>query len=373
MKQSETKKIIIDITKMFLLSRLLLIFVVAIFKMVSGEDCLSNVVNSWDSGWYNYIAQNGYGIDIPLNEANHHDWAFFPLYPFMMRLVKLVTRCTSWDTAGMIVSNICTLVAGIVSVKYVKLTRPDMKDPYLPTILMFFGPWSFYFFLNYTEGLFCMLLVIFFYYVKKKRYLLAAAAAAFASATRVVGVLLVFVLIWNIIVNEMDKKNPKELVRLIIRNPKTLLSVLLCPLGAFSYMLMLYFKSGDVWAFMRAQQAWGRDSKGIYMFVTSFRETGNVVHLMLSLVIIICFLLYFRLLREKRWDEGGYAIVTAVIPFVSGLYSMIRYFSGTYFIHILVAQWLERNERYKDTILAVMIVAECVLFYYWMVGTIYLI
>ena len=73
------------------------------------------------------------------------------------------------------------------------LVRGGRSEDYLLIpLLMFAGPYSFYFGSVYTEAMFVLFIALFFYAAAKKKYLWAGLAAAFASATRIVGCLLVF-------------------------------------------------------------------------------------------------------------------------------------------------------------------------------------
>jgi hypothetical protein len=60
----------------------------------------------WDAGWYRIIAQRGYDKGIPVAAAHgtpHSDLAFFPLYPYAMKLVHVVFPVTL-TYAGLIVA-----------------------------------------------------------------------------------------------------------------------------------------------------------------------------------------------------------------------------------------------------------------------------
>src|SRR5208337_511720 len=71
----------------------------------------------WDSGWYYLIAKNGYSTQ--LNVYNQGNYAFFPLYPLLMRLLEYITG--NYYIAGMVISNIALIIAGIYLFKLVSL------------------------------------------------------------------------------------------------------------------------------------------------------------------------------------------------------------------------------------------------------------
>src|SRR5579875_1651458 len=56
----------------------------------------------FDGGWYIEIAQNGY--------TNLKQTAFWPLYPWLMRIVHSIT-VLSYPTSGVIISTVCFVIA----------------------------------------------------------------------------------------------------------------------------------------------------------------------------------------------------------------------------------------------------------------------
>ena len=51
----------------------------------------------------------------------------------------------------------------------------------------------------------------------------------------------------------------RQFVMNMLKAPKKILSVLVCPLGAFAYMAFLNFFCGDAWAYKNVQIAWRED------------------------------------------------------------------------------------------------------------------
>ena len=65
----------------------------------------------WDSQWYAGIARSGYGHTVLHPDGRHlSDYAFFPLYPLLERVVAALTGLAYVD-AGLVVSWLATLVA----------------------------------------------------------------------------------------------------------------------------------------------------------------------------------------------------------------------------------------------------------------------
>src|SRR5258708_6128652 len=140
---------------------------------------------NFDGEHYLAIAQNGYQ---PL------EYFFFPLFTIAIRFFSLAKDQVTLVWTGLIISNLLFLFALIGIYKLVEI---DYKENVakLTLILMLFFPTSFYFATYYTESLFLILVVWAFYLARRGNFLVASILAAFASAARVVGVVLLPVLL----------------------------------------------------------------------------------------------------------------------------------------------------------------------------------
>ena len=140
-------------------------------------------------GWANFdgehyisIAQHGYGLG---------EQAFFPLYPVLIKMIAfLFLEYTSVVHAvGLVISNISFFIGLIGFYKLIKIDFSN-KIAKICIVLLLLFPTSFYFGSTYTEGLFFSLIVWSFYFARKENWLSASILGMFASATRVLGVLL---------------------------------------------------------------------------------------------------------------------------------------------------------------------------------------
>ena len=97
---------------------------------------------------------------------------------------------------GMIVSNICIIIAAFFAVKCLK-KQTSIKEEYtmIMPVLLFMAPYTFYCSSVYTEAMFIMFIVLFFYFLFEKKYMAAGIMAACSSGTRIVGCILVFALV----------------------------------------------------------------------------------------------------------------------------------------------------------------------------------
>jgi len=160
---------------------------------------------AFDSEYYLSIATVGYndpkvssgfinGVRMPLN------YAFLPLYPFVMRLVAFPLRLLGLDPiatstlAGVIVSVLGAL-AGMLALY--DLARDELEDEGAcrAVVYLLIFPAGFFLAMVYTEGLFVGLAFGALALIRHKQWLWAAFLAVLATLTRSVGVALVIPLV----------------------------------------------------------------------------------------------------------------------------------------------------------------------------------
>ena len=188
----------------------------------------------YNSPWANFdgihyldIATHGYTTDA----------RFMPLYPLIIKFFSFFIPYPF--IVGLILSNIFFLVSLFVLKKLLELDY-DKKRIIWTIIFLLVFPTSFFFGAVYSESLFFLLTLLSFYFARKKLWLLAGLFGAFASATRVVGIILLPVLLIEYI--KQKQKNMKDL-----------LGILLIPLGTISYSIYNFFRWGNPIYFLQAQ------------------------------------------------------------------------------------------------------------------------
>lgn len=107
-------------------------------------------------------------------------------------------------------------------------------------IFLLLFPTSFFFGSVYSESLFFLLTLLSFYFARKKQWLLVGVFGALASATRVVGIVLLPVLFIEYITQKQ-------------KSVKNLLGMLLIPFGAIMYAIYNYVRWGNPLYFLHAQ------------------------------------------------------------------------------------------------------------------------
>lgn len=376
-KNNENFRIFLKLIFILLMSRLLMLLLMLVYNGFMGTDhSIAFLMNQWDAKRYQFMIDHGYTF--PLDTDPQANWAFFPLYVIVCWIVKMLTfgvLDTYW--VGMLISNVCIFLAAFTAVKYMRLVRGGKSEEYLLIpVLMFAGPYSFYFGSVYTEAMFVLFIALCFYCCAKKRYILAGLMAALASATRIVGCLLVFVLIVEMyldMVQETGREGEKPLkikafVLKMLKSPERIFAVMLSPLGAFCYMTFLRFFCGDVWAYKNVQIAWREDTFVPVVGVLWKACTGQIEprYTYMGWFCIGVFAVYGYMLYRKYYSMAVFGIISLLVPLTSHVMSTCRFTVGSFVIYIGVYEILKKcSVKVRMTILILFAAAEVWLLLLW--------
>ena len=373
-RTNENFRLFLKLLFILLMSRLIMLVLMIVYNVYMGTDhSIAFLMNQWDAKRYQFMIDNGYTF--PLDTDPQANWAFFPLYVIVCWLVKMLTFGlinTYW--VGMLVSNVCIFFAAFTAVKYMSLIRGGKSEDYLLIpVLIFAGPYSFYFGSVYTEAMFVLFIALFFYCCAKKRYILAGCMAAFASATRIVGCLLVFALVVEMYL-DMVPKEGKEWDRLkafviqMLKSPERIFAIMISPLGAFSYMTFLRFFCGDVWAYKNVQIAWREDTFFPVIGVLWKACTGQIEprYTYMGWFCIGIFVVYGIMLYRKYYSLAVFGIISLLVPLTSHVMSTCRFTVGAYVIYIGVYEILKRvHPKIRTAVLIFFALAEVWLLLMW--------
>ncbi|MBL1086212.1 glycosyltransferase family 39 protein [Streptomyces actinomycinicus] len=166
--------------------RVFALAVLAVWSTARGKSAYTLLTARWDSLWYTRIAELGYGYEVRLPNGDvHSNLAFFPLLPWLERLLHAVTPL-SYAGAGFVVSLLASLAAaaGIFAVAdRVYGPRVGICAVLLWAVLPVGVVQS----MAYSESLFTALAAWSLYAVLTGRWVSAGALAALAGLTRPVG------------------------------------------------------------------------------------------------------------------------------------------------------------------------------------------
>jgi len=201
----------------------------------------------WDCKWYLTIVQNGYDEHLrtsPKLWKGLANWAFFPLYPYVVRFIASVSGLSP-VIAGGLLNQLFIFIAIIIFYKYLRLFVDDHNARF-GVLLLAFSPFSVYFISLYTEALFLLLSLSAFYLMRINKPFVSAVFGALLSATRPVGVM------FSVPYFFYQVKRSKKL------STKILVYSFVSILGLVCYMLYLQIHTGDFLAFKHVQAGWGR-------------------------------------------------------------------------------------------------------------------
>lgn len=196
---------------------------------------LFEIWNRWDSLNYLHIAEFGYQA----TGAKQHLLAFYPLYPALIRLVEPL--CGSFLAAGFWISTVASVTTALLFHRLATLDEPDQASRAL--FFLFAFPTSYALHIAYTESLFLTLTCASLLCARSRRWALAGLLGACAALTRINGVALGAALALEAWAEYRQDRRIRP----------AWLFVLLVPAGAFGYLLVNWFVTGDAFAFLRFQ------------------------------------------------------------------------------------------------------------------------
>jgi Gpi18-like mannosyltransferase len=179
--------------------------------------------------------------------------AFFPLYPYLIRLVHYAIPLQSdagWLLVGIIVSNAALLAALIY---LYRLMRFDYDRPTAGRVVLYLCVFPTTPFLSavYSESLFLALVVAAFYYARADRWFIVGGLSAAAALCRPPGVLLIVALaVEYLCQKEFQWQRVKA----------DCLALLLAPLALIGHLTFLRWRFGD-WNILseaETMQGWNR-------------------------------------------------------------------------------------------------------------------
>ena len=199
----------------------------------------------WDGGWFTSIAENGYHAEpfyTNSNGAPYVDYAFYPLYPAVVRAATLVTGGDA-PVAGVLAANAAFLLAltalYALSVRYLTPERALLSLWFLAL-----APGAAAFTLSYSDSLFLLLAVGVFLAAEGRHPWIAGLALALATLTRAPGLLLALPLLALYI--ERDGLRPT----------RAWIPVVLAPLALAGFFAYTWWLTGDPLAPVTAYEYW---------------------------------------------------------------------------------------------------------------------
>ncbi|WP_330303519.1 MULTISPECIES: glycosyltransferase family 39 protein [unclassified Streptomyces] len=279
----------------------------ALWSAANDKSAHTLLTARWDALWYTRVAELGYGYEVRLPNGDvHSNLAFFPLLPWLERLVAAVTPL-SYADAGLLVSTLASLAAawGIFAVAdHVYGRRAGVCTVLVWAVL----PVGIVQSMAYSESLFTALAAWSLYAVLTGRWLTAGLLAALAGLTRPVGIAVVAAL-WVAAITSFAGDSVRD--RSALRPGgapawRRALGMLLAPLGAAGYVLWVGHRTGKgPLGYLDVQAGWRNGFDGGYAFArfvgdkfTSFPSALAGVGLIVGVALIVW--LYVTCVRQGQ-------------------------------------------------------------------------
>ncbi|MFI1164267.1 mannosyltransferase family protein [Streptomyces sp. NPDC020801] len=251
----------------------------AVWSAAHGKSAYTLLTARWDALWYTRVAELGYGYEVRLPNGDvHSNLAFFPLLPWLERLLAAVTPLSCAD-AGFAVSLLASLAAawGIFAVADHVYGRDDGRAGVWAVLLWAVLPVGVVQSMAYSESLFTALAAWSLYAVLTGRWVTAGALALFAGLTRPVG-LAVVAAVWAAAVASFVRSRSAPAADGALQAAhapaftahapaRRLLGMLLAPLGAAGYVLWVGHRTGrGPLGYLDVQAGWRNGFDGGYAF-----------------------------------------------------------------------------------------------------------
>ncbi|MFJ6001215.1 hypothetical protein [Arthrobacter sp. NPDC092385] len=146
-------------------------------------------INYWDSGWYERIFREGYPSVLPRDArgaVSHNQWAFYPLFPGLVRGLHAVTGL-GWGVLAPLVAVAAASAASLVVYRLFRL-RSGHGTALTGVAVVSLAPVSAILQVPYAESLHLLLLASALYLVAVGRYYAAMPVVALMCLARPAGV-----------------------------------------------------------------------------------------------------------------------------------------------------------------------------------------
>lgn len=263
--------------------RALGLLTLALWSAARDKNAYTLLTARWDALWYTRVAELGYGYEVRLPNGDvHSNLAFFPLLPWLERLLHATTPLSFAD-AGFVVALLASLAAawGVFAVtEHVYGSRAGVCAVLLWAVL----PVGIVQSMAYSESLFTALAAWSLYAVLTGRWVTAGLLASLAGLTRPVGLAVVAAVWVTGIAAFLRDRRDRDLsgsprAGSVVRNRdaagehpargpvRRVLGMALAPLGAAAYVLWVGHRTGKgPLGYLDVQAGWRNGFDGGYAF-----------------------------------------------------------------------------------------------------------
>jgi hypothetical protein len=266
-----------------------------------------------DGRHYERIATEGYQFD----EENTGTYAFFPLFPAVLRAVRVLVDPGGglrYEAAVLLLNAAASVIGGMLLFSVLRRIHGE-RVAWWSILFLFSAPMAGYFDMKYTESWLLLFLGLYLVLMTRGRLVPAAFAGLLGGLTRPQGLLLSLLAL---------ERGPSEKRRLVLYGITPIL-------GFALYWAWVSIATGSPLALFRVQGHWGR-----YYSISAIGENDSWFDLLSLGVACLCALVGFW--RLKRF-ELGFLVASIAMPVSTGsLLSFGRFTLLMYPVHVVLAK-----------------------------------
>ncbi|MFZ1687098.1 MAG: hypothetical protein WAU70_06740 [Flavobacteriales bacterium] len=322
-----------------------------------------------DTGWYLAIAEHGYPVITDRDAIGHArkddvvqtQWAFFPLYPWLIRATMLGLGITA-SAAMALWSLVLGIAALLLFHRFARERIGDSSARWVTAGLLLF-PTGIYFHVHYTEALFFVLLMGAFLAAHHQRAMMVAACAALLALVRPNGLFMLL----PIAVYWLERTGVPFSAALRDRRKVFSLLIMLLPavLVFIGYCTFQWSRTGTPFAFSYAQAGWDRHLTFPFM---AFFRSGDVGTQVESWYTIVLILFTIPLWKRLPLSFNLLLWLNILLPLCSGsVDSMTRFTIVLFPYFLLLGKWLEQF-RFRWIVLTVSFLVQLGWWLLWLAG-----
>ncbi len=283
-------------------------------------------LTSWDGWWYLGIVRDGYHA-APIVDG-YHDYAFFPLYPLLVRALSFPWPVYA-GLVAVVLSNVLFVAALVLLVRLGRVVLGDERAR-RGAMLLAISPFAAVFSMAYSESLFLALSVGAFLAVERDRRALSGVLFGLTVLARLQGAVLLLPL-WFLLFARDGRR---------LRASQAWL--LLGPLAAVAFLGYVAVLTRSAGSYGTAQAAWGRGGIGSSAAGAAIGSSGDLNQLVLLVTLIASlFLLVFRRVDRVPWVYALVPLLYVGSVFVSGILESV----GRYVTLAFPNSWLLAGRR----------------------------
>lgn len=315
-----------------------------------------------DTAWYLDIVNNGYST--VKHSGVQANYAFFPLYPGLMKAVGVVVGDPY--VAGIIISNAALVAACALLYKLMLLEAGGDAGTAIAAVkYMLLYPAAFVFSAVLSEGLYLALMIGCFYCVRRRDWRLAGILGFFLALTRSLGVFAFLPIVY-----EYGRSVGWNLRR--VRGDAAYL--LLIPFGFALFVAYTAVLTGDVLAYVHTQEQWVggtaslKNPLAILAYGLTLRDPRALVSIFVTLIALMYLCVYYRTIGFAYWLVGMYSIIVPLTGSWSNLFSMLRYIAVVFPLFIIFARTRVGSPQLDQITTIVFAMLQGMLMVFWTIG-----